>query len=282
MSVPTIDQTDVLIKLFENTMNTLLENKKQIDLIAKELRLICEPLFTKTGISYFDYARVYYDGKSFILSTDLNYVNYFVNHEAYKNTPPPLITPGQHLWQGYIDLDFLQDVRVEFNYDNGITIIKKNLTYEEIYNFASASKNRHVLNLYLNQFDLLDRFLSFFRDKAKKLIEDAIRKPIVTINTDSFNQVSQFDHQYLDLYEFFNDNTIQPDDKPLSQNSFRFTKKESECLVHLIKGHSAKMIARDLNISYRTVEVHIDNLRKKTGSRNRVELLNKVRLKTLS
>lgn len=249
----------------------LISNKKQLDQIASEMQQICSFLFQKTNLTYFDYARNYYNEKSFILATDLDYVHYFVNHDCYNTTPPPLTTPGQYLWQGYINLDFLYDVKSDFNYDHGITIIRNHVEFEEIFNFASHSINRKILSLYLNRLEILEQFINCFLDKASALISDAYKKPIAVINASSFQQVSEFDFT-LDLLNEFTQNL-----KNLKVNNqiIKLTKRESECLNLLLKGYSSKRIARELDISYRTVEIYCDNIRKKTSSNTRLELLMK-------
>lgn len=250
-------------------MTALLANRKQIDQIAAEMRQICSLLFEKTELSYFDYARNYYNGKSFILATDLDYVHYFVNHDCYNSSPPPLITPGQHLWQSYINLGFLHDVQSDFNYDHGITFIRKHIEYEEIFNFASYSVNRKILSVYLNRLEILDQFINYFLDKAANLISNAYKKPIAVINTSSFQQISEFDFT-LDLLNEFTKNLKN---LKVNNQTIKLTKRESECLNLLLKGYSSKRIARELDISYRTVEIHCDNIRKKTSTNTRLELL---------
>jgi DNA-binding CsgD family transcriptional regulator len=56
-------------------------------------------------------------------------------------------------------------------------------------------------------------------------------------------------------------------------SNIHLTHKESECLFYLIRGKSSKFIANAMNISCRTVEFHIDNLKHKFASRNKSELI---------
>ncbi|GAB4393502.1 MAG: FxSxx-COOH system tetratricopeptide repeat protein [Gammaproteobacteria bacterium] len=52
------------------------------------------------------------------------------------------------------------------------------------------------------------------------------------------------------------------------------SKREQECLEQLMEGCGTKAIASKLNISARTVETHLDNLRDKFKAKTRVELVN--------
>lgn len=64
----------------------------------------------------------------------------------------------------------------------------------------------------------------------------------------------------------------------LKNQSFQITRRELECLYYLSIGKSAKQTAAALEISQRTVEFHLKNLRNKTGARNRLHLLNTLSL----
>ncbi len=55
------------------------------------------------------------------------------------------------------------------------------------------------------------------------------------------------------------------------------TAREQECLTYLIAGKSAKQTGAILNISQRTVEFHLDNVKVKVGCRTKLELLGKVK-----
>ena len=51
------------------------------------------------------------------------------------------------------------------------------------------------------------------------------------------------------------------------------TPRESEILSALGKGHSSKQIAKDLDLSVRTVEHHVAKIRQKMGASTRAEML---------
>jgi DNA-binding CsgD family transcriptional regulator len=52
-----------------------------------------------------------------------------------------------------------------------------------------------------------------------------------------------------------------------------FSDRERECLYYLNQGKTCKEIAKQMDISYRTVEKHIENMKLKTGSSRKTDLL---------
>ena len=58
-------------------------------------------------------------------------------------------------------------------------------------------------------------------------------------------------------------------------NEINLTPREQQILKHIIKGESSKMIAVNLNINQKTVDVHRSNLLKKFGCKNTAELVKK-------
>lgn len=55
-----------------------------------------------------------------------------------------------------------------------------------------------------------------------------------------------------------------------------FSKRESQCLNHLIRGKTAKLIAQKLKLSPRAVESYLVNIKNKVGVRTKAELIEKV------
>lgn len=62
----------------------------------------------------------------------------------------------------------------------------------------------------------------------------------------------------------------------IKNEAITLTNRESQCLKLILQGKSAKQIAYQLNISTRTAEIHMDNIRRKAKCRTKFELISKL------
>ena len=62
----------------------------------------------------------------------------------------------------------------------------------------------------------------------------------------------------------------------VKDNKVHLTKREKECLHLLVYGMTAKQIAKELGIAYRTVESYINTIKVKMGCFSRSQLIAKV------
>lgn len=55
-----------------------------------------------------------------------------------------------------------------------------------------------------------------------------------------------------------------------------FTQREAECMVKFLKGKTLSKVAEELQLSPRTIEFYLKNMKVKLGCRTKFELLEKV------
>ncbi len=73
----------------------------------------------------------------------------------------------------------------------------------------------------------------------------------------------------------------QPKTIVINNNVIPLTNRESECLIYLIEGRSAKETAYYLKISTRTVEAYLDKIRYKANCRTKTALVAKIQQSNL-
>lgn len=65
------------------------------------------------------------------------------------------------------------------------------------------------------------------------------------------------------------------------QKTYKLTLREAQCLYYSSHGHSAKQIAKELNLSYRTIEAYLENIKIKLKCRNKLHLLSGIDINDL-
>jgi|688.fasta_scaffold231601_2 DNA-binding CsgD family transcriptional regulator len=242
---------------------------------TEKLQEICAPFFEKLNLNYADYARYYKNGKIVLLYTDSNYANYFLRDTCYTSNPPStLINQGFHLWQEYIDNDFLSIVANQFKHFHGITVVNEEVDYTEIINFAATPENYSILGFYLNQQSVLQQLADYLKNKIKVFLNKLEENPLAIIQPDSNKNQPNLSHNYNKITEMLiadSPHTIR-----INNENIVLSDREAQCLYFLYKGNTSKEIARKLDISPRTIEMYLDKVRSKTKSKNRIDLLAKL------
>jgi DNA-binding CsgD family transcriptional regulator len=114
--------------------------------------------------------------------------------------------------------------------------------------------------------DEIDAIKSGRKNPLKQYVFDILRNELHIQTASIHNNIksSKIIDSNLDFTIIYNGRPVE------------ITTREAECLYHLASGKSAKQTAASLNISKRTVEFHLNNIKDKAGCRTKLELLTKI------
>lgn len=236
------------------------------DKTYKEIQILADPLL-ELDITYFQFVEIDEKGKMLFLCNDIDWYDYFSTNQLYlksnfKNMPASYQN-GYILCQDLPVKKGIVDKAEEHNIAHGITLVEKTKNTCQFYLFATKRENERIINTYFYNLDLLKRYILYFRDKAYKIIRDNSMKkfntrqendginhtPLIHLSSEKINRfVSK-----TEVNKFF---CYVDDDVYL-------TKREAKCLKWYVLGKSANEIGEILNLSARTVEAHINNLKRK-------------------
>lgn len=148
------------------------------------------------------------------------------------------------------------------------------------YCFATSSNDSKYLNFYLNNQDLLNKFILYFKDRAAPLIkkarsgpafiEEMTNQPGKDARVNVVGATQSFDNRS----EFIK--VIEPKHQRILNKNGEIVSvpnAEMECLKLLARGRSAKEIANILNISSRTVESNFTISKQRLQCFSRKDLL---------
>lgn len=243
---------------------------------SSEVAKICDEILKDLSITFFNYIKIHHDGSRSMLTNNASWIEYFYKQRLYESDAAIdveyLLPKGYFLWSELRTYDpAFSDGREFFNIDNGLSFVIKQKKSTVIYIFASTRDNIAINGFYLRNIDLLKRFILYFNDKAQPLIEQANEQRIILprkqIITDrQVNTLLLTDQQrkaFLDKTDI---------DRFFLEEEVYLTKRQAECAVYSLNGLTSKQIGKLLNLSYRTVESYIDNVKEKLGANSKEEL----------
>lgn len=261
-------QLDVLLRDYWTSTMVLATNHHQLQknialTSCEDVATMMLPLIRPHGMTVFNYYRSYFDGSHVRLSTDRAWTEHYFKKEYINRLTVPqsyLSKPLNYfIWLTHDCPEMLMDAALNFNTSNGISIAIQHDDHIEYFCFATTRDNQAIINnFYINNLDVLQNYCHIFSEKAANLLDKAESDRIIT--TQSVHQV-----QHSNIISQTSIVTKNP-------CSTKITQREMDCISYLLKGMSNKAIALKLNISNRTVETHVNNLKDKLYCRNKIEL----------
>lgn len=250
---------------------------------SRDVKEITEPLKKYFNIDYFLYQRDVIDLKT----NTKKLCSPLCNHSSlleylildYKHTEPSLYTlkKKDYYFAHAHYPNQLKCLAQDCNIYNGFTRQSRisEDTWEWI-SFATTSSDSSYFNFYLNNRDLLDKFIVYFKDKAKKIIANSIANAYVNhskrvVQYYGDDELSTFPNSKENFLHEVSSKRISLLDK--SGKEILIPRAEMNCLSLLSRGRSTKEIAANLNISPRTVETNLSRSKLRLKCYTKKELL---------
>lgn len=249
--------------------------------ISQQLAPLCEPL-KSLGIHQFSYIKKFADGKRINLSNVPQWIDDYYNLDLYKSSlfeGLPLKPQSKFdIWLGDYDLDIYRHGKMYYNTSHSITITEANSKYCETFLFATTPDNPYAINTLANHIDLLYHFIAYLKDQAMKLFQEAEKHRLYLVecetvlasqqNTIPFNKLINQFYQSTRVYKYSLE--LQNGQK------VKITDREIDCLNHLLQNKNAAETAKLMNLSRRTVESYLENIRLKCDCNSKSELYQRI------
>lgn len=252
------------IQTIETWTDIDLDNHIFLNLVD-EINQIIQPLITHFSLDTFNYHKTYHDGSHICLTNTSAWKIHYLRNKLYQQSifelPAHNYLKNRIIWSNIgTHITILKDA-AKFGIKYGITFVEPVLDGCEFYFLGSSSNNKNVINKYLSNFYLLEKFIANFHESARDIFKK-IEPERLIIKDRSENKLVFNTDNNIDKYPFL-----------ASIYDYKFTPRELDCIPLMLRGLSAKQIAEHLNISFRTVEMYIDNLKQKTNTHTKNELL---------
>lgn len=224
-----------------------------------DVQAICNDMLNKSGIQFFDYARMFDDGSCYVLSNSSKVIDYLFENESPMFAPIPANVIREDFVY-YIPEDgpyqkVMHDMKEYFNISHAFDIFEVDNGYVDVCCFATSADNNEIINYFFNNIEYLKDFLSHFKKEASTLISSM-----------DDNRLQLPDKMRLN----FNSTVRAPADKTRV-----LSHQQKQCLSCLMQGMTIKEIANYLKLSPRTVEHYIDAIKSKLHCSSRSKLIMK-------
>ena len=255
--------------------------------VTDDIVELCRPLSEHLGIEMFSYIRVFFDGRCFFITNQLdfsrNYFQFILKEDAsllIDKSVQNLFIPQQILPIFWPAIPTSKTMHFLYNHGfwPGFSFGRKRQDSIEYWTFLGNKEySTDMHRFYLCNQDVLLKFIHYFNMHAQNIIkcEEGDKYKL------SFYKKRHKAEEELVLSTY--NPAINSFLKELRKNSIHLckatpelthlTNRELDCLALLTKGETAKEIAQNLSISPRTVETYLQSIKHKTGLHCRSQLV---------
>lgn len=252
-------------------------NKETLSFISK----ICQPLKTNFDFDLITYRRFYNNGQLLYLFNHPQWMSFVLEKELWITTKfqekIKLINeiPSIHsIWdEKYLAQDKIYQALFEHNIWNGLSIYKKFEHYIETFAFATTKENTSIINFYIENMAVIERFILYFREQIQPLIRKLDSRILIPFEIHPLIKTSNIK---LGIDSFFANTPINRITLNINGTDHTLSRREIECLIPTIKGKTSKEVARILGLSPRSVEKYIDNIKEKFHCESRGQMMEKI------
>lgn len=248
---------------------------------AYEVNEICQPLFSRLNAHGFSLHRIYKDGQRVYLGNSYKWIeNVYENgylaasgYQKYSDYPNCI------LWNEWpqTDTEFIRlinDARENFSYDNSAMLLRKYESYVDIFFIRGRLNDNDINHKFFSDRIFIEGFFDDFLIRTAKLITQAYKHKLIIPEKLSRSESCKT----LENQETFHDCLYAKvqDTIFFDTNGLGFSRRESQCLLLMFIGKTAKEIANILGISGRSVEKYIDSVKHKANTSYKNEILEKL------
>lgn len=241
-------------------------------LVGQEIDQILTPL-KRYGIRTLTFIRNYDTGHQILLSNNSNWVEDYYHENLPGNflsghpkqyTQKYLIIPNES------SLPVHKISRERYNEGNTFCLIHRYEKFTEFFFFAGHVNNISLPNFFINNVDLFQTFTTYFKSAAEDLITrgDEFRILLPTAHhTALLPDIAKLNYDADSILDILKEMKIKH--FKFSDNTFKLTEREIDCIAAYQQELTAKEIAKMLNLSFRTVEKYFDAINKKLDMFNK-------------
>lgn len=236
------------------------------------------------SVKHFNHDITFGNNKISILNNNEELTSYYLKHNIptiCTNSEGRMLNEGVYLDKVLIEkhtdcAQLLPPLCQKFGYKNTLHIVEREQDCQHLYTFAFDLNETEFLQLVINNINHLHNFISYYKTTSKDIIGEAKKPKNHLLLPTSSNIVSNKKSikNYCDFLEE-TDKKFVPIIHKDSGKPIKLSLQQYRCLSFVLRGCSAKEVAREMALSYRTVEHYIVAIRKLLSCDNTRELISR-------
>jgi len=253
---------------------------------AEALAKVIVPL-REFNINFIKYIRLYDDGSQMIMCSNANWLDYYFARQLHRY---PMLGDYQYpekisdqfsalLSVGLPQIPEITSALKLFNIGDYIVLVEKCEDHVRYVYFASHLKNNSINNFFVNNISLLKDFVLYLQRALATEIAECVAtrvqvdRPIYHLHQ---NKITSASISSETKRQFFSKIALSGLCGQAGA-TIKFSKREYSCIKYLLQGYTAAGIAELLELSRRTIEHYIANIKQKLKCSTKTELIAKIR-----
>lgn len=262
----------------------LITPKHPLLLLSAEFSELCKPLLL-FHIHHVTYLKQFNNGARIMLSNKPQWVKDYYDLALFDSSlfekKPSDYESGFNVWLGDYDLPVYQHGRRYYNTADCITITEPQHDSCEHYLFSVAPEHSKTIQYLVNHIDILYHFISFVRDRGELLLKKSEKSKIILndIDGDHYFKMQNSQGKFEESRKlFYNQTRLRRYYYDVDgRYKIKFTERELTCISYLLNNKTAEETSTLMNISRRTVESYLDNIKDKLNCKNKVVLIEQLK-----
>lgn len=235
----------------------------------RQLKALCAPLLDCLSIPFFCHYRIEENGRFLSLTNLPEFVHFYFTEKKHLLNPyfshPSFFRSGYTITPPAFDSETLKIFHDQFNLHYFFIILQKQEMNLDAFIFADNNPDPSRTSEFISQVDLLNKFASYFKQKAKPIISE-----VLGVN---YNMREERKDSFLT-----SDTSIPLFSQKSNMTQFLkaiapLSPQENRCLELYKEGHSAQATGSILGLSSRTVEFYFESIKAKLDCTSKRELL---------
>jgi DNA-binding CsgD family transcriptional regulator len=246
------------------------------DNYCDEISEMVYPFFSELKITFFSHVRVSHTGIFKSLMTQTSLSKFYLDHKypiRYSLGKGIILNSGCYVLNHLPDISSAQElnlIKEHYNFDHLIYLVDKQSKWDDLYIFGTTPENQVYINLVFNNMDFIKQGLHRYKYNSRKLLEQT---PGAIYPSHCF-----MNHTSVPDYKINSEQTnLQKILLPLNGSEVPISKQEYKCLGLLVQNYTIKQIGQQMNLSPRTVETYLKNLKNKLHCQGSLELIQLVK-----